>query len=253
MTAKNEVAKVAKVETFELPILTEEVREAMEEELDGMNLSFGRVKMPSGGGLTFELPGEDENNPEIVTEIVGVIVDKHPLNGCWLEKYNGQNNPPDCSALDGKNGIGNPGGHCAECPYNQWGSGTDDEGNSTKGKKCKNMYRIYIQREGEMFPLLITLPPTSLGNLTNYVARRLLPRNLRSYGAITRISLKKATSNNGITYSQAVFSFAGKLGNEQVVQMKAYSKELKKMTRSVEILSDEYTEAPIKDGNNVPF
>ena len=49
MTAKNEVAKVAKVETFELPTLTEEVREAMEEELDGMNLGAVHARVITAG------------------------------------------------------------------------------------------------------------------------------------------------------------------------------------------------------------
>ena len=42
-----------------------------------------RVKIPSGGGLAFELPGEDDENPESATEIVGVILDHHPSLS-WL-------------------------------------------------------------------------------------------------------------------------------------------------------------------------
>ena len=88
------------------------------------------MKIPAGGGLAFEVPGEDPESPDSVKEIVGVIVDHYPLNSYWTEKYNGQNVAPNCYSTDSKTGIGNPGGECAKCPYNRFGSGED--GQSTR-------------------------------------------------------------------------------------------------------------------------
>lgn len=232
----SENRSLAVVQDFGLPALDDSFGQAMAEEMEGLQISFDRVKIPTGGGLAFEVPGDDPENPDMVKEIVGVIVDHYPVNAYWAEKFAGQNTPPDCSALDGKNGTGNPGGNCKTCPNNQWGS--DPEG--TGGKACKNMHRIYILREGDVFPLLLTLPPTSLKNFADYLAKRVIGKRRRSYQVLTKISLKKATSNGGITYSQAVFSVARVLSEEAARKAEEYAKNIRPLTRSLEIVGDEY-------------
>ena len=64
-------------------------------------------------------------------------------------------------------GEGDPGGACAKCRYNQFGSG------ESGGKACKNRRRIYILREGEVFPVLLSLPTGSLKEFTRYIQRLL--------------------------------------------------------------------------------
>lgn len=241
------------VNKFQLPQTNNNMKEAMVEEMEGLPTSFDRIKIPTGGGLTFEIPGDDPNNPDVVKEIIGVIVDHHPINAYWSQKFEGQNNPPDCSSLDGKIGIGVPGGNCKTCPYNQFGS--DPTG---RGKACKNMHRIYILREGDMFPLLLTLPPTSLKPFADYLAKRIITKGLRSYGVITKITLKKATNNTGIVYSQAQFQLVGILDAKLVEQMKVYSDEIKSITRQTAVAEDEYIqiteeEQPMMSEQDLPF
>lgn len=228
----------AVIEKFEVPAVSGDIGELMNEELDGLSFQFDRVKIPTGGGLAFEIPGETEDEVETVREIVGVIVDQHAVNAYWKEQYSGQNNPPDCSALDGKHGTGDPGGDCRTCPYNQWGSDPLGSG----GKACKNMRRIYILREGDMFPLLLTLPPTSLKNFANYLAKRVVAKRKRSCEVVTKITLKKAQSNTGITYSQAVFSLVGILPPEMAEKMRQYSESIKPITRAIGIEVDDYVQ-----------
>src|SRR5690606_27183725 len=220
---------LAKVENFGFPVLGDDLGEAMSEEMEGLSIDFDRVKIPSGGGLAFEVPGDDPDNPDMVKELVGVIVDHHPVNAYWPEKYSGQNNPPACSSLDGKTGIGNPGGSCQSCPFNKWGSDPDGNG----GKACKNMHRVYLLREGEMFPLMLTLPPTSIKPFSNYLAKRVIGRGRRSYGVITKITLKRETNKGGIAYSQAQFSVAGELSPEETAKAAEYAKGSKSSTRSI--------------------
>ena len=146
--AKNEL-KV--VDSFDLQTISGDLAQAVAEEMDGLgSLPFDRVKIPSGGGLAFEVPGEDDENPESATEIVGVILDHHPVNAYWREKFAGGNEQPDCSSFDGKQGVDRETGEikdCASCPYNQFGS--DD-----KGKACKNVHRVFILRSTSIhFPL----------------------------------------------------------------------------------------------------
>ena len=135
----------------------------MAEELNGLELTFEKVKIPSGGGIVYEVPGAD-GEPDTVKDFKAVILYHHPLNCYYKTKYTGGSNPPDCGSFDGIAGIGDPGGKCKTCPLNQYESA--DEG---KGKACKNRRRIYILREGDVFPMLLSLPTGSLKVFTKYI------------------------------------------------------------------------------------
>lgn len=250
MTKKTEAAALAVIENFELPAVSGNMGAAMAEEMEGLQLSFPRVKIPSGGGLAFEVPGDDPENPDTEKEIIGVIVDHHPVNAYWQDKYSGANNPPDCSSMDGKVGMDQDGNRkpCNSCPMNEWGTAEDG-----RGKACKNMHRVYILREGEMLPLLLTLPPTSLKNLSDYIALRVVSKGMRSYGVVTKVSLKKAQNAGGINYSQAVFALAGKLAPAQAAAMAEYSKGIKVLTRQLAVDADEYIQPAGGDDDNVDY
>lgn len=246
MTTKDSALTV--VEKVNLPALNNNLAGVIAEEMDGLSIEFDRVKIPSGGGLAFEVPGDDPDEPDMEKEIVGVIVDQHAVNAYWAVKYSGQNNPPDCSSMDGKEGVTSDGVKkpCNSCPYNEWGS--DEDG---RGKACKNMRRIYILPEGEMFPLLLTLPPTSLKNFSNYLAKRIIGKGRRSYNVLTKVSLKKAVSGGGITYSQASFALAGVLSDEDVKRIEEYSRGIKAVTRKLEVAADEYINAENVDVEDI--
>ena len=93
------------------------------QEMEGLNVSFERIKIPSGGTTMFEIPGDNPDEPENVKEFSAVILYHHPLYSYYKDKYTGGSNPPDCSSIDGMFGDGVSGGKCSECPYNQFGSG----------------------------------------------------------------------------------------------------------------------------------
>lgn len=229
--------EIAAVESFELVTLMGDLSEAIAEEMDGLGpIPFDRVKIPSGGGLAFELPGDDDDNPESATELVGVILDHHPVNAYWADAYAGGNEQPDCSSYDGKQGVDRETGEikdCAACPYNQFGS-------DNKGKACKNVHRCYILREGNPVPILLTLPPTSLKYLRDYIAKRVLLKGMRCWQVLTKITLKKEKNAANIVYSRAVFSFVGKLTEEQIQQTEAMKNMVKSTYRSVNIDGDDY-------------
>ncbi|GHU82200.1 hypothetical protein FACS1894196_0130 [Clostridia bacterium] len=194
----------------------------MAEELDGLDAGFERIRIPSGGGLLFEVPGED-GEPEPVREFSAVILYHHPIFAYYASKYTGANNPPDCGSLDGVTGEGNPGGSCKLCPHNRFGTGENGS------KACKNRRRIYVLREGEIFPLLLSLPTGSLKEFTRYL-KRLLSKGNKSNSVVTRFTLKKATNSGGIAYSQAQFAVDRPLMAAEhalvetlTEQMKAYS------------------------------
>ena len=179
----------------------------MQEDLAGLTLIPDRVKIPAGGGTAFEIQGEGDGS-EMVREITGVILHQHPAYALYHDRYSGGSNPPECGSFDGLQGIGNPGGDCAACPYNQFGSG---EGTA---KLCKNRRMLYVLREKELFPVMLSLPTGSLRGFTRYLKSQ-LTRGRRLNQVVTRISLKEATSSSGIVYSQAVFGLVRELNAKE--------------------------------------
>jgi len=210
------------------------LKEAVQANLAGMErVNFERIKIPSGGGLAFEVL-DDNGEPTAVSEITGIIVDRYPVNAYWPDKFSGENNPPQCTALNGYEGVGDPGGLCARCPHNQWGS--DEDG---RGKACKNLHRVYIMAPDEALPRLITLPPTSLGNLNSYLVT-LTKRARPYYSVLTRVKLEKATNKNGISFSRATFSRAGDVPMDKIAALKAYIEDLKPLMRAEGIIEADY-------------
>lgn len=186
------------------------IRDALGGECAGLDFTFDRIKIPSGGGLAFEVPGE-EDDPELATKITAVIAYQHPAFAYYATKYHGGNNPPDCGSFDGEHGNGNPGGDCHTCRFNKFGSG---EG---KAKACKNRQMLYLLREGEIFPVMMSIPTGSLKSYTDYVKKQ-ITRGRRLSGIVTEISLRKAESkqeNGSITFSRVTFKFIRMLNAEE--------------------------------------
>ena len=206
---------------------------AIFEEMEGLNATFERIKIPAGGTTIFEIPGDDPNEPEAVKEFSAVILFHHPLNSYYKDAYTGGSNPPDCGSFDGVTGVGNPGGSSKTCPFNEFGSG--ENGNA---KACKNRRRIYLLREGEIFPMILSLPTGSLKDFSRYLMRQLSKGN-KSNSVMTRFSLKKATNNSGITYSQAQFAVDCSLTAEEYALISTLTEQVKALSQNVGYDTDE--------------
>ena len=135
----------------------------------GMEFKLDKIKFPAAGVTVFEVPNSD-GELETVKEFSGVILYQHQVNGYYQEAYTGGNNPPDCSSFDGNTGIGTPGGDCKTCPFNQYGSGQN------QGKACKNRRWIYILRENEVLPVMLSIAELS-GQMQSLIAT-MLPKIL---------------------------------------------------------------------------
>lgn len=172
------------------------------EEMDGLNLSFERIKIPAGGGLAYEVPSDNPDSPDMVKEFKAVILYHHPVHVHYIEKYTGGNTPPDCASVNGHTGVDAETGEvkeCKDCPNNKFGSGENG------AKACKQKRRIYILRAGEALPIILSLPTGSLADFSKYITR-LLSKGQKSSTVVTKFSLKKAQNAGGISYSQAVLS-----------------------------------------------
>jgi hypothetical protein len=194
-------------------------------ETDGLDIRPDNIKIPSGGATNFEVPGEGDE-PETVKEFSAVILHHHPLFAYYKTEYIGGNNPPDCGSFDGVSGEGEPGGNCKTCPLNQFGSGKNGS------KACKNRRRIYVLREGEIFPMLLSLPTGSLKAFTQYVKRQ-LSKGRKTNAVVTRFSLKKAVNTGGIAYSQAQFALDRELTLEERALVEKMTEQVKLLSRNV--------------------
>ena len=214
--------------------------EAMADEYAGLEFSIDRVKLPAGGGTAFEVPAEDGEDTEMVKDITGAILYNHPAYAYYASAFAGGHAAPDCSSIDGVTGVGTPGGDCRTCPYNKFGSG---DGQS---KLCKNKRMLYILREGELFPVALSLPTGSLKTFTNYVKRQ-LTKGRKISQIVTKISLKKATSAAGIAYSQAVFTFERVLSPEEIAAVSGVAESCKAYAANLSPAEFSDEDAPFVD------
>ena len=199
---------------------------AISEEMEGLSTFFERIKMPSGETTLYQLPSENPEEPEFAKEFSAVIVHHHPIRAYFQTKFTGAANPPDCGSLDAATGFGNPGGDCRKCIYNEYNSGENGS------KACKERHRMYLLREGEMFPIMLSLPTGSLKELSRYLMR-LLTKGIKSNEVVTKFSLVKTTNKSGIVYAKACFQICRKLTQEELPLVAGMSEQIKAMSRKV--------------------
>ena len=219
--------------TFQIPQLLDGddfTSEDLADDMEGLRLSFTRIKIPGGGHLQFEIPSGNPDVPDYAPYLEGVILYSHNSNAYWPEgsEYD-DDQPPLCQSFDGKAGYGEPGGTCADCVLNQFGS----DGNN-KGKACKNMRMLYLLRSGEYMPLLISLPPTSIKPFKEFLNRAFVYRRRATYGSLIQIGLKK--ENNGRNdYSVATFRLVRDFQGEELAQIRAYANGFKEQIKAINI------------------
>lgn len=219
--------------SFQIPQLLDGddfTSEDLADDMEGLRLSFTRIKIPGGGHLQFEIPSGNPDVPDYAPYLEGVILYSHNSNAYWPEgsEYD-DDQPPLCQSFDGKVGYGEPGGTCADCVLNQFGS----DGNN-KGKACKNMRMLYLLRSGEYMPLLISLPPTSIKPFKEFLNRAFVYRRRATYGSLVQISLKK--ENNGSNdYSVATFRLVRDFQGEELSQIRAYANGFKEQIKLINI------------------
>jgi hypothetical protein len=231
------------------------------DEMFGLTPDILRITIPAGGALSFEVPGDDPERPDSLSALDGIIVHHHAAAVLWLtsmdSKDDGESVPhaysddgitqvvsPEAIALCKKNGWPEPLADFANCPYNQWGSATiiDPKANP-KGKAVKNLRRLYILREGQVAPDLLTLPPTSIKPWSNYVVRAGGAANV-----VTRITLKRQ-ERGSIKWSIAQFQNLGVLPEELRAQARELASAIKgSSSRTPKLDGDDYQTKPASSG-----
>jgi hypothetical protein len=191
------------------------MKEVIAENIAGgiSEFDLDRVKVPSGGGITWEVPTLD--GLTTTPDLGGIIIWYRDVRSYWKQSFDeGGGQPPDCSSADAHTGIGDPGGACATCPMSQFGSA-----NKGRGQACTQSRQLFILRQGSVIPILLSAPPTSLKNIRNYMMR--LSGNLvHYYGVVTNLTLVKDKNNEGIEYGKIVPHAVSMLPEDQLEVIK---------------------------------
>ena len=82
-----ETTTMATPYTFNLPSIDglDFGNDDLADDMEGLTLSFPKVKIPAGGSLQFELPTGDPENPEYVRFLQGIILFHHASGAYWPE------------------------------------------------------------------------------------------------------------------------------------------------------------------------
>lgn len=261
-TKKNSTTALATMDTFKIanryegldPELLAELQDQMEDLDPESGITCRQIKVPSAGGIAYEVQGEDEGDADPMKEVEGVILFTHRLNGYWPNTFGTSSNPedkvPTCSSMDSKTGF-NPGTgevtSCESCPLNQYGTGgVDEKGNQKKGKACKNMRRIYLMMDGDPNFYLLSVPPTSIKDVNKQLAK-ILASGTPYTSMIVGFTLEKAQNSNGVAYSKVVVKKKGLLPPAAAAQVLQLRNQIKAQYQSMTLTLDEYVTTPAQE------
>lgn len=210
--------------TQNYPILSPDSPQAalIAENLAGDSVSIGdldRIKVPAGGGTTWTVPSIEGEKQQKALE--GIIVHVARRRAYW-ESSNPTGEQPDCSSSDCVTGHGDPGGACAACPLNEFGTAQKQGGGQGRGKACKESALLFLLRPGENMPQVVVVPAGSLKAVRQYRLKLKVPY----FAAVTRLELSKTANKDGIAYAQISPTFVGELPPEAAAGVKRYADAL---------------------------
>lgn len=220
--------------------LAELYREEMGVGGDIAGTSFDRVKHPAGGAISWEIPGANPEQPEVVQEIVGIVLDDHFQSSLWLkDEDDAENTPPDATWLEVEPGVviaqinddaRNAGAQddLSADPFNAWGSGRGG-----RGKAAKQTYRLYVLRDGAVMPVVFTVPPSSFKAWTDFKRYVLSTRKRLIPEVAVRMTLKRQENPDGKPYATIVFGIAEELQPDVAAEMVARREEIRPLTRRI--------------------
>lgn len=198
-----------------------------EKTTEGVKSRFPEIAIKHGGTVAFELPkkaGEDAGM--LVREFEGVMLDQYLTKAYWRNAYGtGGRGAPDCASVDGmnpytKDSVNAPDkGGCLTCPMNRFGSGIDEQGNPTRGKRCRDIKRAIIWMEGHELPVRIRISAANLKAFDGYM-NDLRDQGLPIGSVKTRFRAKDDRNRAGVGYTGIELTTIEVLPWETIKQLK---------------------------------
>lgn len=237
MAKKNELA-IIDTERVSIIPTADEMAAIFEELSDVDHIEYGRIKIAGAGAGVFKVTDPGEEDSQTATEIVGVIILSHKCNAYWRAEYGSTeaDKTPDCASFDGITGVVSETGEaraCKDCPLNEYGSAENG-----LGKACKNMRRMYIMREGDILPMVLSLPGTALRAYDNY-RTSLATKRKTPASVLTRITLKSARSKGNVEYSTPQFAAVGALPASEIARVREFAAQFEGVANRADTLAED--------------
>lgn len=198
-----------------------------------------RLKVPAGGGIAWTVPSL--SGPAESEKIIeGVIVAWSDQRAYWKQEFSGAGTPPDCASRDNITGVGEPGGRCRTCALAQFGSAPKKANakSDPRGQACKQMRLLFIIRPGDLLPIIVAVPPTSLKNVRDYFLN-LAREGVPYYQCTTRLGLASDKNADGIAYSLVEPRLGQQLSDEEAARIKLFSDSLQSVFATVDLTAED--------------
>lgn len=211
-----------------------------------------RIKVPSGDSIAFTV-GEE---PQKVVKGV-IILMQNRMNYWEKPMEEGGQSAPDCFSRDGKTGNGwygkdgkfaglNPTGLCSECPMSKWIE--DSEGNRTPSP-CKPQVALLLMMEGKPFPVMVTVPRTSMKALRDYWKKDLFMGKMLSFAqVVTELGLVKDENAGGVKFNRITFKQGDDLGRDARMVMLSLGEQYRDILANIDTSQDTEAPAPASSG-----
>lgn len=232
MATKETSTALAVIDTSEWLLATypeNELAELLQDILGTSQLNTAdliRVKVPSSGATTWEIPDPDaEGGVRSTRSFEGVVLE-------WTEPWTyweksladgapSSNTPPDCYSLDGKVGHGTPGGDCLSCPMR-----------CEFPAKCSPKRMLFILQPDNMLPIVLQVPRMSIKVIRQYFAA-LGSKGKHFRAHVTKFTLEATKNSNNQPYSVIKVENVGPVEEAMRGQLWAYAKNLKPMITGI--------------------
>ncbi|MFA5706643.1 MAG: hypothetical protein WDA41_09850 [Candidatus Neomarinimicrobiota bacterium] len=192
----------------------------------GLDLPRVRIEIKDSGNHRLYIDwGESYDNADKReyylpdNKLEGVIISNQRIRAFWKEG----DTIPSCSSIDGIIRSDNPvSSNCLKCPEAVIGEG-----------RCKPKERLLMitEIEGQIIPLLLALPPTSIKHFEAH-KRRLMRSKLPLIAVNTVMSLVPV-KRNGYNWGEIQFSINGIADKEMLTVAKQAREELKRFTENI--------------------
>lgn len=123
-------------------------------------------------------------------------------------------------------------------PYNQWGSGKGGV-----GKLCKEQRMLFILRENDIFPLLITAQPGSVKKVSSFFKQLTPTARVPYFRCVVSLRLEKAQSKSNQPFCRIVPKLEGILPSDvgEIIKQK-WTEPLRQIAPKIDIVAEKTDE-----------
>lgn len=204
--------ELVNIEDFQVPAYLQTTESSAASDLVTQD---GQMPTISIKGKVFRrrVPGQDDQALPMGADLPVIILAADPPGRLTAKKFyvksfdDDKPEAPDCASSNGVvPDVGVPNRQsdtCAACPKNAWGSAVDNQtGEARKGKACADLKNLLIVPSagiaGSIYRL--TVPPTSLSNLSDY-GRVLAKNKIPMSAVVTKVNFDPLATQPKLTFT----------------------------------------------------